>query len=388
MWSRQQPPESCRSGGIRRPVTIGWSSLPRWALPTPALRILKLRAHSLLQSTPPPSPPPSQASPPALPVLTSTNFHLADLDFPLPSSLDILSSVQLLCLQFRDDFSPTKIWDETAGLTGQEEIEGIWLRRATRDQRKGLRWTEVAAASTSSNDSRRSSAATRGVESRYGSVDHPPPTPDSPTLSLHHSDTTTELRLSSHLRRRSSRSRSPPPRKARPDIDRPSHAALSSSRRHSSEEVDGTSAAHGSRLPDVQRNMSPSAALALPEGDVGHVPRSLSDSFHTIKITVTIRRVARDEVLGWLPKRLSPGLIDVKGAQGWLAWKSESEAAVSLALRVRGCRSVTDDSIRLGRPRAPQRAVGRACRASRYLGQRSRLAVALDRRPVSSLRAF
>ena len=73
------------------------------------------------------------------PVLPST-FHLADLDFALSPNLNLLTSVQLLSLQFRDDFPSNEVVDSKTGLTGAELVEDVWYKRTTKDKRRGERW--------------------------------------------------------------------------------------------------------------------------------------------------------------------------------------------------------------------------------------------------------
>ncbi|ORY74554.1 hypothetical protein BCR35DRAFT_333391 [Leucosporidium creatinivorum] len=281
------------------------------------------------ESTPPPASPPSPPPQPIKPVLTSTNFHLADLDFPLPPSLEALSSAQLVCLQFREGFFPKKIWDDHGGLTGEQVVEDLLLKRATRDRGKGLRWKEVASSSrrTSMSDSRRSSA-TAGASLRSGSFDHPPPTPDSPPTSFHELKGRPEpLPPSQRPRRRSSRSRSPPPRKtkSRLEDDRCPPDARRLSRNYSPEETQSIASLRLDAFDTIPASTSPSDLG--DDLDERRIPRALSDSFYTLRVTTSSSRLDREAILDGLPRRLAPDLLDLKPMQGWLAWRNEDDAA-------------------------------------------------------------
>lgn len=81
------------------------------------------------------------APPPPTPVLGAANFHLADLDFAIPPDLFTLDSTQLLCLQFHADFNLTAI---RHGISARDEVEDIWMKRKSRDSRRGMRWGDAA----------------------------------------------------------------------------------------------------------------------------------------------------------------------------------------------------------------------------------------------------
>lgn len=189
------------------------------------------------------------------------------------------------------------------------------------------------------------------------STNHPPPTPDSPPTFLRQFITCAEPQPPSHpSRRRSSRSRSPPPRlarKTRPEVDRPSPDARRTSRGYSSEEIDDTAPPQSSGFDSIQRNMTLSSSLDLPGDAQGHfLPRSMSESFYSIRLTATIERLDKREVLGGcLGVRRPTSSTSGEGRDNSLGGTKTRQRCV-LIMPVRLLSSLTDANLSKGRPRA------------------------------------